>query len=142
MSDNPEVTDKYPSLVILGYIYSVTGEPLTPTCHVVHTHSLSVSALVIVGSCQGGSASRDYLESMRPSVSGIGCCLQLYMSAVCSLIRRRLSPKSLFNGCSYQVYENFYRPSSLLFIRMVRRKYIASGSFRYLTLTHTGCLTM
>jgi hypothetical protein len=29
MSDNPRVTDKYPSLVIPGYIYSAKGEPLT-----------------------------------------------------------------------------------------------------------------
>jgi len=31
MSDEPESTDKYPSLVISGYIYSVKGEPLTVT---------------------------------------------------------------------------------------------------------------
>jgi hypothetical protein len=29
MSDNPKVTDKYPLLVIPGYIYSAKGEPLT-----------------------------------------------------------------------------------------------------------------
>ena len=31
MSDNPKVPDKYPSLVIPGYIYSAKGEPLTLT---------------------------------------------------------------------------------------------------------------
>ena len=29
MSENPKITDKYPSLVISGYIYSVRREPLT-----------------------------------------------------------------------------------------------------------------
>jgi hypothetical protein len=29
MSGDPEVPDKYPSLVIPGYIYSAKGEPLT-----------------------------------------------------------------------------------------------------------------
>jgi len=29
MSDNPKISDKYPSLVIQGYIDSVKGEPLT-----------------------------------------------------------------------------------------------------------------
>jgi len=29
MSDEPESTDKYPSLDFSGYIYSVKGEPLT-----------------------------------------------------------------------------------------------------------------
>jgi hypothetical protein len=29
MSDNPKVTDKCPSLVIPGYIYSANGKPLT-----------------------------------------------------------------------------------------------------------------
>ena len=29
MSDNSEVTDKYPSFVNRGYIYSVNGKPLT-----------------------------------------------------------------------------------------------------------------
>jgi len=29
MSDNLKVTDKYPSLVITGYIYSAKGEPIT-----------------------------------------------------------------------------------------------------------------
>jgi len=35
MSDNSEVTDKYPSLVISGYIYSVMGEPLTAAHHMI-----------------------------------------------------------------------------------------------------------
>jgi hypothetical protein len=29
MSDNPKVTDQYPSLIISGYIDSLKGEPLT-----------------------------------------------------------------------------------------------------------------
>jgi hypothetical protein len=29
MSDNPRITDKYPSLVISGYKYSAKGKPLT-----------------------------------------------------------------------------------------------------------------
>jgi hypothetical protein len=35
MSDNPKVIDKYPSLVIPGYIYSIMREPLTPLTQVV-----------------------------------------------------------------------------------------------------------
>jgi hypothetical protein len=40
MSDNLKVTDKYPSLVIPGYIYSAMGEPLTT----VTTHMLKLVA--------------------------------------------------------------------------------------------------
>jgi hypothetical protein len=44
MSDNPKVTDKYPSLVIPGYIYSAKGEPLTTGSQLVAVDPDSLNA--------------------------------------------------------------------------------------------------
>jgi hypothetical protein len=47
MSGDPKVTDKYPSLVIPGYTYSVKGEPLTSLT--VNNQEIPTHALIDCG---------------------------------------------------------------------------------------------
>jgi hypothetical protein len=59
------------------------------------TRCSCISALVIVGICQGGRASAHDLASMGASAASIGHTRQSYMSIACSLIRRHLTRKFL-----------------------------------------------
>jgi hypothetical protein len=70
MSDNPNVTDKYPLLVIPGYIDTVQGEPLTlglfllPSWSSLHLLDvfLVLIALLIYHIGQPDVAKRSFLE--------------------------------------------------------------------------------